>query len=244
MAMGTEQEDQNGAVSEREQREQNENALVLAQESFDLIFEDAPVMMHSIDGEGKLLRVNRRWVETLGYDSDEIQGHKSVDFLTDESQLRAEEDTLPLLWRAGAARSVGLQFVKKDGEPLDISLDAEVSYTPSGRTFALGALRDRLDTAQWRQASATIRALKELADLQLELEAALSSEGGLPLAEHVSDPPPGSDIDSEHVPPGLLMIDLKFHRVTIDGRLVKLTAKEWAMLRVLVKNAGRVIVPR
>ena len=67
----------NDPVSEREPREQSENALALARESFDLIFEDAPVMMHSINEEGKLLRVNRRWAETLGYDCDEAVGHKS-----------------------------------------------------------------------------------------------------------------------------------------------------------------------
>ena len=49
--------------------------------------------------------------------------------------------------------------MKKYGEPLDISLDAEISYTSSGSPIALAALRDRVDTAQWRQASATIRAL-------------------------------------------------------------------------------------
>ena len=242
--MAREQEGQNNAVSGGARREQNENALALANESFDLIFEDAPVMMHSIDEERKLLRVNRRWAETLGYHRDEVLDHNAIDFLTDESQLRAVEDTLPLLWRAGAARSVGYRFVKKDGRPLDISLDADVAYTAAGRPFTLAALRDRLDTAQWRQASATLKALKEIADLQLELEAALSSEGGFPHAEPVFDPLPGADLDPKPVPPGLLMVDLEFHRVTVDDQPMRLTAKEWAILRILVNNAGRVVCPR
>ncbi len=242
--MAREQEDQNDRVSEQERKEQNENALALANESFDLIFDDAPVMMHSIDDEGRLLRVNRRWVETLGYDSDEVLGQMSIDFLTDESRLQAVEDTLPLFWRAGAARGVGYQFVKKDGGLLDISIDADVGHTPSGSLFGLAALRDRVDTAQWRQASATIRALKEIADLQSELKAAVSSEGGLPLGEPASDPFPGSESAPAPVPPGLLMIDLEFHRVTVAGRPVKLTAMEWAILRILVNSAGRVVSPR
>ena len=242
--MGNEKEDQNDAVSEEERREQNEGALALAQESYDLIFEDAPVMMHSIDAEGTLLRVNRRWVETLGYDKDEVLGHKSIDFLTDESRLRAVEDALPLFWRAGAVRSCGMQFLKKDGEPLDISLDAVITYTSSGSPLALAALRDRVDTAQWRQASATIKALKDISDVQLELAAALSTEGGLPLSEPVSNPLPGADLDPVPVPPGHLTVDLEFHRVTVDGRPVRLTAKEWAILRILVDSAGRVVSPR
>ena len=242
--MDREQEAQNSAASEQQRKDQNENALALANESFDLIFEDAPVMMHSIDEEGKLLRVNRRWVETLGYDRDEVLGRMSIDFLTDESRLRAVEDALPLFRMAGAARSVGLRFVKKDGEPLDISLDGEIIYTPSGSPFAMAALRDRVDTAQWRRASATIRALKEIAGVQIELEAALSSEDILSLAEPASDPLTESDLDPEPVAPGHLMIDLEFHRVTVDGRPVGLTAKEWAILRILVNSNGRVVSPR
>ena len=242
--MDREQEDQNDAESERERRAQSENALALAKESFDLIFEDAPVMMHSIDEEGKLQRVNRRWVETLGYDRDEVLGQKSVDFLTDESRLQAMEDTLPLFWRAGAARSVGYQFVKKDGGLLNVLMDAEASHTPDGNPLTLAALRDRVDTTQRRQATATIRALKEIADVQLELETAASSGGGLPLSEPVSDPLPGANLDPEPVPPGRLMVDLEYHRVTIDDKPVRLTAREWAMLRVLVENAGRVVGPR
>ena len=242
--MSREQEGQNDSVSDWKRREQNENEVALAGESMELIFEDAPVMLHSIDEEGQLLRVNRLWIETLGYHREEVLGHKSLDFLTDESRLRAAEDGLPLFWKTGVARGIGYQFVKKDGDPLDISLDADISYTPSGSPLGLAALRDRVDTAQWRQASATLRALKEIADLQLELEAALSSEGGLPLAEPISNPLPSADFDPKPVPPGLLMVDLEFHRVTVDGRPVRLTAKEWAILRILVDSAGRVVSPR
>ena len=241
--MAGEQEGRNDAVSERERREQNENALVLARESFDLIFEDAPVMMHSIDEEGKLLRVNRRWVETLGYDRDEVLGHKSIDFLTDESRLRAVEDVLPLLWRFGSLRSIGYRFVQKDGRPLDVLLDADLFRTAPGDRFGLGALRDRVDTAQWRQAATTMRQLKEVADLQLGLEAALSSEAGLALGEPASAPLPGADLDPKPLPPGLLSVDLEYHRVTIDDKPVRLTAKEWAILRIMVDNVGRVVSP-
>ena len=46
------------------------------------------------------------------------------------------------------------------------------------------------------------------------------------------------------VPTSLLSINLEYHRVTFDDKPVSLTPREWAMLRVLVKNAGRVVCPR
>ena len=78
----------------------------------------------------------------------------------------------------------------------------------------------------------------------MELEAAISSEGGLLLAKPTSDPPPEADSDPILEPQGRLSVDLEYHRVTIDDKPVTLTPREWAMLRVLVKNAGRVIGPR
>ena len=40
------------------------------------------------------------------------------------------------------------------------------------------------------------------------------------------------------------MVDLEFHRVTVDDRPVRLTPKEWAILRIMVNSVGRVVSPR
>ena len=85
-------------MAEDQSFEPDAGALVAAQDSFDTLFENAPVMLHSIDEGGKLLKVNRSWTETLGYEKDEVLGHKSTEFLADESRQRATKDTLPLFW--------------------------------------------------------------------------------------------------------------------------------------------------
>ena len=223
------------------ERERSARALVAAQDSFDTIFDNAPVMMHSIDEEGRILRVNRVWTETLGYEKDEVLGHRSVDFLADDSRQRATEDTLPLFWQAGAARSIGYQFLTKDGGPLDVMLDAEAARTTSGTRFTLAALRTPFDTRQWRQASVTIRALKVLIRLQRQYEAALTTEGimypalAIPAEEWEDEAP---EIR------GRISVDLENYRVTLDNRSVGLTRREWAVLRVLANNAGRVVSTR
>ena len=223
------------------ERERSARALVAAQDSFDTLFENAPVMMHSIDEEGRLLRVNRRWTESLGYKKDEVLGHRSIDFLADESRLRATEDTLPLFWRAGAARSVGYQFLKKNGGPLDVFLDAEAVRTASDKRFSLAALRDPFDTREKRQASATIRALRELARLQRQYEAALPAEGIMYAALAIPAQEQG-DLAPEIS--ARISIDLEYHRVTLNNRTVRLTPREWAVLRVLADKGGRVVSAR
>ncbi len=199
------------AIEQADEEYQGEGTLAAAQRTFDDLFDNAPVILHSLDEQGKLIRVNRLWVDAMGYDNHEVLGRKSIDFLTEESRIRAVKDTLPLFWRSGSARSVGYQFVKEDGGLLDVLLDADVAQTPEGDRFTIAALRDRPDTELWRKAAATLRTLHELAEAQ--------TTGGR------------------------LEVDLEYTRVSLDNRPVRLTAKEWAVLRILVHNLDKVIEP-
>ena len=162
-------------------RNDTEKALTEVKESFNALFENAPVMMHSLGPDGRLVKVNRLWLQTLGYDWEEVKGRKSTDFLTEESRLWATKDALPLFWREGSARSVGYQFVKKGGQFLDVLLDAEFSTTWKGDRLTLATLRDPQDRIQWEQASATMEALQSLARIQQGLEEKLSEEDSGPL---------------------------------------------------------------
>ena len=103
----------------------------------DLVFENPPVMMHSIDHEGKLIKVNRAWLQAMGYERDEVLGRKSIDFLTEASRRRAIEETIPLFWKAGEAHSIGYEMVRKDGQCLDLLLDAHPAPIPPGSPFRL-----------------------------------------------------------------------------------------------------------
>ena len=161
------------------EQERNDMALKVADETFDILFDRAPVMMHAIDGEGRLIRVNRPWLRRLEYKRDEVLGRKSTEFLTEESRQRAVKDTLPLFWRVGSARSVGYQFVRKNGQIIDVLLDAELGRYTSGNTFAIVTLREDHDLTQWEQAATIIKALKQLASAHALLQSPLLAEGGV-----------------------------------------------------------------
>jgi len=145
------------------QRERAEERLKQTQESFYRVFDGAPLMMHAVDKDQRLVKVNRHWLNALGYEQDEVLGRKSTDFMTDESRLLAATGALPLLWRAGSARSVGNQFARKDGEVVDLLVDAEVCPVLLGDVFAYAAVRGSHDRVQWEQAADTIKELQELA---------------------------------------------------------------------------------
>ena len=144
-------------------------ALSLMTECFDIFFEHAPVMMHSINEEGVLVKVNQRWLATMGYERDEVLGRRSIDFLAEESRAQATSNTLPLFWQAGRAHSVGYEFVRKDGRVIDVLLDAYMIEQPPGERMTLATLCQRSGHSQWLLASTVLKTLLGLNRAQLSL---------------------------------------------------------------------------
>ena len=105
-------------------------ALRESEERFRSLYENTPVMMHSIDHEGRLVSVNNYWLETLGYERADVLGRQSTDFLTEASRRHAVEVTLPVFLKTGVARDVEYQMVKQSGEVIDVLLSAN-SNPPS-----------------------------------------------------------------------------------------------------------------
>ena len=134
------------------------------------LFDCAPVMMHSIDREGEFVNVNRRWLENLGYQKDQVLGRKSLDFLTPFSREVAINDRLPTFWSTGRAEGVEFQFVKMNGKVIDILLDAELRPNTFGQLRALAALRDPNDPTERYWASSTMKVLQMFTDVGCELE--------------------------------------------------------------------------
>lgn len=114
------------------------------------LYNNTPVMMHSIDAEGKLITVNDYWLQVLGYERSEVLGRRSTDFLTEASGRRALEIDLPRFLQTGVAKDIEYQMVKKDGEVIDILLSATAEFDEQGKidhtlAFAVDVTERRLD---------------------------------------------------------------------------------------------------
>jgi len=115
------------------ERKRPEEVLRESEERYRSLYIKTPAMLHSIDGNGRLLSVSDRWLEVLGYERSEVMGRKSIDFLTEESQRYAETVALPEFFKTGFARDISYQFVKKNGETVDILLSGIIEYNEKGR---------------------------------------------------------------------------------------------------------------
>ncbi len=96
------------------------------------LYNDTPVMMHSIGSEGKLVNVNDYWLRVLGYERSEVLGRRSTDFLTEASRRYAVEVALPLFFDTGVVKDVEYQMVKKNGEVIDVLLSESADRNEDG----------------------------------------------------------------------------------------------------------------
>ena len=106
------------------------------------IYENSPVMMHSFDENGRILSVNRKWIEETGYARDEAVG-RTIDFLmTPETRVDVMERKIAQLWEKGALRNVECQFVHKDGHMIDVLVDCTVSQELDGQKTGLSVVQN------------------------------------------------------------------------------------------------------
>ena len=110
------------AQRELKNREEMEEKLRASEEKYRTIYHNTPAMLHSIDREYRLLRVSDYWLDITGYRRDEVIGKKLTSFFTPESRRLAEKYILPAFFKVGKAKNIHYQFIKKDGQIMDILL--------------------------------------------------------------------------------------------------------------------------
>lgn len=124
------------------ERRRIEEAFREEEARFRYIYENSPIMMHSIDVRGIVRNVNGRWLEEMGYSRDEVIG-RMIDFaMTPESAHAALDTIIPQFWRDGRIQNVTYQYVKKDGTIIDVILDSTVMNDPSWGQVSLSTVRN------------------------------------------------------------------------------------------------------
>lgn len=137
------------ADAARHESERKAEALRESEAKYRSLYTRTPVMMHSIDPMGRLVSVSDAWLESLGYERDEVLGRASVDLMTPESRLLATEVILPDFFRTGVCKDVHYQLVKKSGEIMDVLLSGIAERDPQGNVSrSLAVLIDVTEKAR------------------------------------------------------------------------------------------------
>jgi PAS domain S-box-containing protein len=109
-------------IQELTKRKKAEKELRLSEERYRHIYHKTPVMLHSIDVEGRIIRVSDHWVEVMGYSREEVIGEMLIDYFTPESKQFALDVIFPRFFSTGFCKDVPYTYVKKNGEKMDILL--------------------------------------------------------------------------------------------------------------------------
>jgi PAS domain S-box-containing protein len=150
-------------------RRSAEQALRQSESRYRALYHNTPAMLHSIDPEGRVLSVSDYWVEVMGYRREEVIGRPLVEFLTPVSRRHAEEEVFPAFFRSGLCKDVPYQFIKKNGDIIDVVLSGIADRDPDGSIVR--SLAVSIDVTERKKADAALRAAKEaLSRYSRELE--------------------------------------------------------------------------
>ena len=89
-------------------------------------FQNAPIALHWLSGDGIVLWANQRELEVLGYTAEEYIGQPIMKFCPDDEEIVLE--IFKQLGSGNTIRDVPVRFRAKDGHVVDLLIDSNVKY--------------------------------------------------------------------------------------------------------------------
>jgi len=129
-----------------------QRALAESEESHRTLYHNTPVMLHSVDLDGKILHVSDYWLRCLGYTREEVVGRSSLDFYTETSRAQMTQATIPEFRRTGRMTSVPLEILTKSGKIVAVEVSAIAQHDREKKMVS--GLVVSIDVTQRRQAEA------------------------------------------------------------------------------------------
>ena len=124
------------------ERARAERAAQESGERYRTLYNDTPVMLHSIGEDGRLVAVNDHWLKVMGYERSEVLGRLVTEFLATESRpgvLAAIER----LRETGEILDHECRLVRRNGEMIDVLVSASAQLDEAGRIdHSLAVLTD------------------------------------------------------------------------------------------------------
>jgi PAS domain S-box-containing protein len=133
------------------------------------LYRSTPAMLHTVDGNAKIVTVTDRWLEKLGYRRDEVIGRPITDFFTAADRQRFEGGRLQELLEQGDFTNDSRQMLTRDGRVLDLVVSA-ISHRNAAGAVDQMLVASKDVTARNRAERKLRVALAENARLREELE--------------------------------------------------------------------------
>jgi PAS domain S-box-containing protein len=111
-----------------------EQALREASGEIEDLYQNAPCGYHSIDGQGKLVRINNTELRWLGYTREEVEGKlRFTDFLSAQSAAHFTREYSEHPVCDGEIRAIELEYVRKDQTTLPVLISTSALFNEVGQ---------------------------------------------------------------------------------------------------------------
>jgi sigma-B regulation protein RsbU (phosphoserine phosphatase) len=97
------------------------------------LYENAPCGYLSLRADGRIVKANQTFCRWTGYVQDELIGKRLLDFLNIAGRIFYETHFAPMLRMQGFFNEVALDFVKNDGEPFPVLVNAAERTNAEGK---------------------------------------------------------------------------------------------------------------
>lgn len=105
-------------------------AIDESEKRFRLLYQNAPIGFHSLDGEGRILEVNRLWCQILGYRPEEVTGKPFSDFVASVSMDRFQQRFKEMSHHGPASFETELELLHADGSTILAAVNGRVVQRP------------------------------------------------------------------------------------------------------------------
>lgn len=136
-----------GTVEDITERKRTEDALRESEERYRDLFENANDLIQSVGPDGRLLYVNRAWLEALQYEEQEVLGRSVLDIIHPESRAHCMEILQRVLSGEKIDR-VEAAFVRKDGSRILVEGSINCAFA-DGRPVATRAIFRDITESKW-----------------------------------------------------------------------------------------------
>ncbi|MGA7268285.1 MAG: PAS domain-containing protein, partial [Aestuariivirga sp.] len=100
---------------------------------YEMLLANLPVMLHCMDGAGRITSVNKHWAAALGYGQDAIAGKLFNDLLAPESRSRLVQEVYPKYLQTGSCHHELVTVMRRDGSPVQLLLSMTAYRGDKGR---------------------------------------------------------------------------------------------------------------
>lgn len=125
-----------------ELKKSRQREIDLCESKFECIYENSPVMIFTIDQNGVIMDVNRKWCIETGYDKRFVIGKRIDNFVTDDMKQYVMDTYFRDLKRNSCLKDAMLQYKLNDGKVIDVLWSAVFFDTPDGKTIGFCVIQD------------------------------------------------------------------------------------------------------